>query len=91
MILSRSARSAVRPSTSPPSASPAKNALTPAVTAYTSTPTISVNCLIQSIWKISAAVPDAVSRSARHKTPPASASFGRPRRPASARRDAGDS
>jgi hypothetical protein len=91
MILSRSARSALRPSTSPPSASPAKNALTPAVTAYTSTPTINVNCLIQSTWKISAAVPDAVSSSARHMTPPASAAFGRAPRGPSPCRDGGES
>jgi len=43
-------RSASRPTAQPPSASPPKNALTPMVTAWTSTPTTSDSCLIHNTW-----------------------------------------
>ncbi|KAG1244865.1 hypothetical protein G6F65_021571 [Rhizopus arrhizus] len=61
-------RSARRPSTQLPAASPKKNAPTAAAIAWTSTPTISDSCLIHRIWKINDAPPDkANSAAAGHK------------------------
>ncbi len=57
-------RSAQRPNSNPPSASPAKKALMPVVMAYTSTPTTNDSCLIHSTWYTSAAAPETNSSNA---------------------------